>query len=496
MMLFRSRRKGSTHHIEPAEFRKLPLWLVVTICVVSGVVIATLPTNLRLLLLLGLIGLPIGIWILTDLRRTLLVYGFLIPLDLYLSLNLRFTSNQVFQVLLITSGILGLLGKSRVKKTTVPRGNWPWLWGLVIALSCYAICSLAWSVDPSATARALFRLLVSIGTFWIIIQVLREASQLDKMITAICLGAAVVVVYGLLQYFRRGYDDLYPLFSPFYQELWLARGSGFSIVSTFVNPNMLAAYGLMVLPLTLSKMSNSRLIRRIWWTLCASGVAVTIILTYSKAGWISLVLVLLAWSVLNFGWRRKLVVAIVSVLVIVIVCFNFSAIAEQFNILFPNAQEVSVDIRLDVWGIAVSSFLNNPILGYGLDGFTTATESLRSGTSASELIRAHNLYLQTLVDLGIVGFILYFGVIMVITIKGIKVYRRLASIAVRRRISALLVSVFGFLVYALFDALNGFNSYNMLQWVIFGLLTASILVGSPGGAGLEPKSGRALDSLP
>ena len=454
--------------------RYAPIILLVLLGALIGGSIAFLPVRLSRWLPLGVLGTGIGLWVFSRPFRALLVYVFLIPLEIYLSPALRITSNQVFQVVLLASWALYIV-QSQLRNKAVSLGGWPLQRLLVTILVLFLLLSLVWSIDPDASMRSLFRHLAAIGVFWVTISIVRKPSQLEAMITAMCLGATVMVVYGLLQYWRRGYDALYPLFSPFYQDLWLARGWGFGIVATFANPSMLVGFGSMVLPLVLGRIGNCKPGQRMAWMLIAASLSLVILLTFSKAGWIMLVLVAVAWAELYLRRPSKLLAAIIGVVVVMVGLLNLGLLVQQLSYLFPNSYETSIIGRLTVWNAALSAFARQPIVGYGLDGFTAATASLRSALSV-DLIRAHNIYLQTLVDLGLVGFVLYFGTVVSIFAGGLGVCSRSLSGTNPATLLSLLVSVGCFLVHGFFDALNGFNAYVSLQWVILGLLVAATVI--------------------
>ena len=90
-----------------------------------------------------------------------------------------------------------------------------------------------------------------------VVTTVRTNAQLRKLIVAMVSGAVVTAIYGYAQYARGGFDGFYQYFSPFYSEPFIARGGGFAVVATFANPNILAGYGVLVLPLAWSRVTES-----------------------------------------------------------------------------------------------------------------------------------------------------------------------------------------------------------------------------------------------
>src|SRR3954462_15037399 len=62
--------------------------------------------------------------------------------------------------------------------------------------------------------------------------------------------------------------------------------------------------------------------------------------------------------------------------------------------------------RLGTWRVALRVFTWKPILGYGTSGFNWAVKG-----------QSHNSYLAILIEQGVVGFILYFGMFGAVVIS-------------------------------------------------------------------------------
>ncbi len=63
----------------------------------------------------------------------------------------------------------------------------------------------------------------------------------------------------------------------------------------------------------------------------------------------------------------------------------------------------TMNSRLGTWRVAVRVFTWKPILGYGTSGFNWAVKG-----------QSHNSYLAILIEQGVVGFILYFGMFVAV----------------------------------------------------------------------------------
>jgi O-antigen ligase len=416
---------------------------------------------------------PIGAaagYVLSDPAKSLVLYAFLVPLDIYVSVEWRVTAVQLLQVGIVVGwGLTMLLQTSRMPpRGTLGSGFVRW----ALALALFLVVSTAWSIDLETSVRSVLRTCAAIALAALVVGYVREARQLRLMIVAACIGGFLCTLYGLAQFVRGSHDSLYPLFSPFYSDLFTARGGRMAIVATFSNPNIMAGYGALLLPLAWSGVAESHGIRRLGWTVFGTALLAAVIFTFSKAGSILVVVLTIVWLHGRLGTTSKLLVAASGGILTAFLLFLLIPLIDALGAIFPDTREASIDTRLGLWPIALRTLLDRPVLGFGLDSFGEATASLRTGVLA-DLPRAHNLYLQLLVDLGIVGSVLFWGTL----ISGL----RAGLAGLRARVPArgdamhlgLTVSALGIFLYALVDTQTFSNQYVNAMWLIFALLAAS-----------------------
>ncbi len=123
----------------------------------------------------------------------------------------------------------------------------------------------------------------------------------------------------------------------------------------------------------------------------------------------------------RLGWGTLLAAVVVAA-----VALNGS-IANQFHRFVRSAQPgSSADLRarltdpgnngrIDMWRVAWHQFERTPVLGQGAGTFANTWAQYRPAKDF--VVDAHSLYLETLDELGIVGFVLLLGVILAILIR-------------------------------------------------------------------------------
>jgi|GEM_PF-1719441 len=145
----------------------------------------------------------------------------------------------------------------------------------------------------------------------------------------------------------------------------------------------------------------------------------------------------------------------------------FERIFDSKNYLPSNSQAMS--IRIDYWGSGLRAFADQWLLGQGLANEHVVLEFLRNPIPGKS--HMHNIYLQTLVDVGVIGwpiFIAFLARIVYVCVRGRSWYRRLEApteywFMTAGLILVVAVLVFGLQVDVFYFPLKGW-------WLIIGLL--------------------------
>ena len=454
---------------EPPRALPATAWAAgVAACAAIGASAAWAGPSAALLTAAAIAAFVPAVWVLSSPTRAMLLYAFVLPLDVYLSTTLRVTSTQVLQVSIFAAWMVRLELAPRPASVRPATMVLPYRTGA--ALVCYLVLSLAWSIDVDVSVRSVAR---TLGAILMAVYAAQHADsrQLGRYARAMCYGALVTTLYGFVQYARGGYDPLYRFFSPFYTDPFLWRGLGFSVVATFSNPNILAGYMLMIMPLAWASQANARGGRRIAWLVVTVLFAAIMLLTFSKASWLLLLVLIALWAAARLPAPATLGLSTMGGIALGSLLLVLEPLMRMLVRVFPNTQEGSVDVRLGLWWAAIGAFLERPLHGFGLDGFAAATADVRVGLLAG-LVRAHNLYLQTLVDLGLIGSVLVWTTCLLILRGAWKVLdldprSRSATLHL-----ALLLSVAAYFLVGLVDA-HLSNQYMNTSWLVLGLLAAS-----------------------
>ena len=183
---------------------------------------------------------------------------------------------------------------------------------------------------------------------------------------------------------------------------------------------------------------SSKFLKVFFWTITAL-MLFFILLSGSRMALIMLVVPIV---VMNIGSSRRIGWLILSAIVIVaggVFIINNDVLYEIlgkrvedfFNILSGNAQGTEDDSRIRLIKLGLNKFIEQPVIGYGINCFRHFARIAFMGRN----YYAHNNYVELLVDVGIVGFAIYYSVYSYF----LKSYKRLKGCADSRFLLALIL---------------------------------------------------------
>lgn len=189
-----------------------------------------------------------------------------------------------------------------------------------------------------------------------------------------------------------------------------------------------------------------------------------IVTTGSRSVEIALLVTLFSWIFAKLSRRhfKKLlyIVLIGNFLFMgIYVSLRTTAIGNALNDLTREATGKNLfSGRIEIWEQVVHAIMKHPLFGHGIGVNASDVTAIR--------LTAHNFYLQILLEVGLIGFVLY-----LIVLLGIwkLLYRHIETFVARLSASFML----GILVYSTFELTLNQNNYSiaMFQWLI---MTAGI----------------------
>ncbi len=324
------------------------------------------------------------------------------------------------------------------------------------------LVAIAMSVTPSASLKPGLLFLLFVGAALVTENSLTTRKQLEFFTGALVLLAAVVSLIGVAQYVFgvSGADSWVD--SDMFSEITTR------VYSTLQNPNVLAEYLVLILPLGGALLLTAKdWGRRILWFLCCGLITLCLLLTFSRGGWLG---ALIAGAIFVVMLSPRLIL-LAPVALVVLWFLLPDTIKSRFSSI-GDMKDSSTSYRVAIWMGTIAMLKD-----YWLCGVGPGTEAFNQiypayGYQAANAQHSHNLFLQLVSDGGICTLILFlviifaFGRQICASISKNKNWRsRIFPIAV-------LSGVLGFLAQSMTD--HTFYNYRvtLVFWAVLGLGSA------------------------
>ena len=278
----------------------------------------------------------------------------------------------------------------------------------------WATASVLWAVDSAATTSYVTRLWLVVALLFVTYSAMREPKHIRLILWAFVVGALGTTLYGL--------------------------GTGLvakddRLIGGISNPNDLAAalVPAVVLAGTLAATARGGA-ERVLALGSASLFLVALFLTGSRGGLVGLAVGLLVALGIGGALRRYVVLLLLLVVSAGVVHFAFVATPEE-RTRFTELSAEGSSGRTDAWNVGLRVWHDNPVTGVGLDNFGLVEPQYATGDFGIFEIRLilkrvvpHNVYVQLLAELGVVGALAYLSVVAGALVLGLLAIKRLAAL--------------------------------------------------------------------
>jgi hypothetical protein len=357
------------------------------------------------------------------------------------------------------------------------------LWIIVAFVLLNIVLALTRQTDLDAEFLGLtynVRFLIFFVWAWLLATLDNTGSLLRTSCKVVLAVGAAVVAFGLFQYVVLPDDTL--------KHLGYARPNGVlpaffiddkpdleRIMSTVRDPNSLGSYLLIILGLSSARfLTELRTQRKVQFGVLGAATALAIFWTFSRAAWIGAVVTVAAVVVLsaarNIGRIRRYKVPILfGITTLLVVCVGLMAAfwnsyLVQNVVLHADQSTVLEDpneLRLRFWQESVEDVLVEPL------GSGPGTAGLASIRNDTKTVLNENYYFQMAQELGIAGFVLFIGILVLVAKRLLTQVARKNQVAV-----AVLASFFGLLVTNFLAHIWANEAVAYTWWGLAGLLLA------------------------
>lgn len=266
----------------------------------------------------------------------------------------------------------------------------------------------------------------------------------------------------------------------------------YEITASFSHKNILSEVLFIVFPFSLySLISSSKKLFRFIGIINCIAILFLIIVLITRAVWISFVLGFLITLISFFVFSKKeysialfkkklTYLYLFSAIIIVLISLFIYSKTDNFDTIKKSTVKIfsaydSSQHRVELWKRSLNMFKENPVIGSGLGSWRIeilkyGNKNLQSTDNTTFYQRPHNDYLWILTEQGLIGFLFYISIIVLIFIYLIRLIRN--STKTQEQIFYWLIYylLIGYLIFSFFSFPKERIEHNLFLALIFAFI--------------------------
>lgn len=398
-------------------------------------------------------------------RKLLLLVVFLTPLSLPLTTLMPglpvdlFLPTEPILFGLLMLFLFRLASGARIEKRILVHPVSIMVW---IYLFWILVTSITSSMPLVSFKFLLVKIWFVAGVYLMGIYLFENSANYSRFVWLYTLSLMVVIGYTVSRHLGYGLADkqaAHYVMNPFYKD----HTSYGAMLAMFLPFMMLFSFN------SYSK-SNFRWIARLGLVI----LAMALILSYTRAAWLSLVVAMGVWILIRLKIRFKtMVITAISILAVVLVFQkqivmylerndeeSSSDLVEHFSSMSNITSDASNLERINRWSCAIRMFRERPVFGYGPGTymFKYAPYQLKKertiiSTNAGDGGNAHSEYLGPLAESGLAGMVTVLMLIITVMYTAFMTYSRLRDPRLKGYLSG---AIIGLITYYTHGLMNNF----------------------------------------
>lgn len=358
-----------------------------------------------------------------------------------------------------------------------------WKHPLTIVIGLQLLWMLITSITsdlPLVSFKHLLARLWFVIPFYILgIMLFRKQLNINRFIWFYTLPLIIVIAYTTYNHSLWGFDEQagHWVMEPFYNDhtaygailaLFIPLFCGFSYMKIYSKTTRVISFLVLVI------------------------LVIALVLSYSRAAWLSLAFVFGVFLIVLFKIKFKWILFVSVIFGITFYLFSFQILDKlEKNRQGPSANfvehlrsisNISTDNsnleRINRWQSALRMFEDRPVFGYGpgtyqfeYAPFQRAKEKTLISTNAGDKGNAHSEYIGPLAEQGLPGMLLMFVLIGTFIIVAMRIYRRSNDPEVRMLSLSLMLAL---LTYFMHGIMNNFLDTDKASVPVWGFMAAIV----------------------
>ncbi|MCX6343824.1 MAG: O-antigen ligase family protein, partial [Armatimonadetes bacterium] len=276
----------------------------------------------------------------------------------------------------------------------------------LIALAVFGLAIFASVIFSENIYVSLVHLLfvtACMGAYFLTANVAHDAKSATMLIAGIVISALGICAFGIRDY-AIGTGG-----GAAFWAVVMGSGDQMRLAATFINPNFLAGFLALALPISLGMyLVSCKFSMKLLFGVAFVIEILALLFTGSKFGIVAVaaaMLVFLLLAMISQAFNREQAVRLVIITVIIapmLLVFSGSVRSRVEEAKSKGTQAHSILFRRDTWKATARMIEKNPLVGVGAGAFSTAYPRY---TIAGSTTHAHQGYLQTGAESGIIAMI-------------------------------------------------------------------------------------------
>jgi len=240
------------------------------------------------------------------------------------------------------------------------------------------------------------------------------------------------------------------------------------VFGTFENPNIFAEYLILMLPLAaargLQNLSEHKWLRGFFYVVPGGLMLAALLMTASRAGWLGFALAVVVFTLLvNMKFIIPMILGGIGAIPLLPESIlnrisTIGSLSDSSNLYRYNLWKSSFEIINDFFVTGI---------GTGYLAFRAITPYYMKNMAP---YHAHNTYIQTLVEFGLIGLILFLTWCFMVFKDGMDTAQTSKTFVVRLYAAALTAGFCGILLHGFAEHILYYSKIMLLFWVIVGLI--------------------------
>ncbi len=352
---------------------------------------------------------------------------------------------------------------------------------LIIGLQLFwmLITSITSDIPLVSFKHLLARLWFVIPFYFLGVHLFRKRSNISVFVWCYALPLMVVIGYTIYNHSLWGFDER----------------AGHWVMEPFYNDH--TAYGMtlaLFIPMFFGFLADRRRSNsaRFFSFLMLVVLMIALVLSYSRAAWLSLAFAFMVFLVVIFKIKFKWILSGTILFGIIFYLFSYEILDRlEKNQQGPSANfvehlrsisNISTDNsnleRINRWQSALRMYHDRPVFGYGpgtyqfeYAPFQRSEEKTLISTNAGDKGNAHSEYIGPLAEQGLPGMILVLVLVVTIVIIAMRVYRKSTEPEVKILSLTLMLSL---MTYFLHGIMNNFLDTDKASVPVWGFIAAIV----------------------